>query len=217
MGSGRLGHPGVLRAGRGSGLKVNSEHADASPVCHLHLGGDPAVPTRPSSVSGGPGSHQHLTCCSDPLLIQLGECQVQTVFFPLPFPGQGWPPKRDPRCGSGPPTFRPRLAWLPPPHCSPAEAAELILGSLPPAQAHAAHALTHFGGAEKQGPGDRPPGAHGCPVSPGPGVLGPAGRPVITSTGHTEWGMSPDFELRGCLEMSSYRLIAHSLGVKIWS
>ena len=38
MGSGKLSHPGVLQAGRGSGLKVSSEHADAAPACHLHLG-----------------------------------------------------------------------------------------------------------------------------------------------------------------------------------
>lgn len=92
------------------GMKVNSEPADASPVCHLHLGGDLAMSTRPSSVSGGLGSHQQLTCCSDLLLIQLGECQVQTVFFPPTFPGPGWPPKRDPCCGSRPPAFHPRLA-----------------------------------------------------------------------------------------------------------
>ena len=83
---------------------------------------------------------------------------------------------------------------------------------------HPAACGAHVSGlAAPRGPGDRPQGTHGCPIRPGPGVLGPARRPVITSTNHTEWDMSSDFELHGCLEMSSYMLIVHSLRAKIWS
>ena len=95
------------------------------------------MPTRPSSVSG---------VLLRPTARSAGRAPGTDSLPPHPtLPSPGWPPKRDPRCGSRLPAFRPRLARPPPPHGSPAEAAELILGSLPPAQAHAAHALTHFG------------------------------------------------------------------------
>ncbi|CAN0504909.1 unnamed protein product [Rangifer tarandus platyrhynchus] len=53
---------------------------------------------------------QHLVCCSDPLLVQLGECQVQTVFFPpQPSPARDGPPRETPAVAPGRLPFAP--AW----------------------------------------------------------------------------------------------------------